>query len=494
MESALAFTSLFADAVSAAHVMQNYVGPMIRLLAGLAGVLCSGYLVVGGFQYMASRGKPDEMLQAKTVIRNSIIGLVLVFASVTLSSILTNSYGTPGNGQSSAVPQLQDIQPAPSSNGLVEVVIKAVTGLLNNIVQSVAKPFLDALSFFTSQTPLMAENPSVFSLWLVTVAIADALFALVLVLLGLKVMSASVFGFEETPLKQLLPRVALIFVLLNSSIFFIDMIIELSNTLIKAMGSTTGSDNVWQVLTKVVDQSGGQGVAALLIMVAFVIVSFFLLIYYIARLVTLYIGAVLAPLVSLLWLVPGFRDFSESAMKTYLTTIFVLFIHVVILNLAASLLTGMAAGTNGAPPNTLMALAVGLATIIVLLKTQGVMMQFSYASIGPRTARKLGGEFVNGISHLSKARNITNVVPTRGSKTSPKGSGGTTTVRSNKQLTSNGQAVSTKTNRQAAGEQTSRRGTSDKAAPTGTTTPAPKVSEKPDLSKVAKVSKPMEKK
>jgi hypothetical protein len=55
-----------------------------------------------------------------------------------------------------------------------------------------------------------------------------------------------------------------------------------------------------------------------------------------------------------------------------------------------------------------MAMVTGLATVIALLKTQGVMMQFSYASVGPRTARKLGGQFMTGVSYMTgKGRAVT---------------------------------------------------------------------------------------
>jgi hypothetical protein len=253
----------------------------------------------------------------------------------------------------------------------------------------------------------MADNSSVFNLWLAMVGIADVLFVLIIALVGFHVMSATTFGFDEIEVKHLLPRIALIFVLLNTSIFIIDGIIELSNALIRAINAAGSPDSVWMTLTKVVKESGGQGVAALLIMVAFLIFSLILLVYYVGRLVTLFIGTVLAPLVLLIWLIPSFRDFSETAAKTYLTTIFVLFVHVIILQLAASLFTGMSA-TPGITASTLMAMVTGLATVIALLKTQGVMMQFSYASVGPRTARKLGGQFMTGVSYMTgKGRAVT---------------------------------------------------------------------------------------
>ena len=194
----------------------------------------------------------------------------------------------------------------------------------------------------------------------------------------------------------------MIFVLMNSSIFLIDGIIALSNALIKAVGLISGSSSVWDTLMKVVEQTSGLGIAALLIMVAFVLCSIVLLVYYVMRLVTLYIGAVLAPLVSLTWLIPGFRDFAETAFKTYLTTIFVLFVHVVILQLSASLFSGMAtASGDNKVPDTLMAMVTGIATILLLLKAQGVMMQFSYVSMGTRNMRKLGGQFINGVSYMT---------------------------------------------------------------------------------------------
>jgi type IV secretory pathway TrbL component len=189
--------------------------------------------------------------------------------------------------------------------------------------------------------------------------------------------------------------------MINTSIFLIDAVIELSNVLISAITKISGASSVWDTLTAVVKESGGQGAAALLLMLAFLIFIVILLIYYVGRIVVLFLGAVLSPLVIVLWLLPGFRDFSVSAAKTYITTIFVLFVHVVILQLAATLFVGMSATTGNNVPNVLMSVVVGLATVFVLLKTQGMMMQFSYVSMGASNARKLGSQFMNGVSYMT---------------------------------------------------------------------------------------------
>lgn len=397
---AMNFT-IMADSSGAVAAMRDYIAPTIRTLAALASIACVFFLVNGGYLYMTSAGKPDTLDYAKRVMKNAVLGLVIVLGATTLTSLLTSAYGQHTGSTESVIPSLQAIPPQDVNNGLIDVLIKAVTGLLNNIIQAVATPFLAALDFFTKSTPLMVSNPSVFNLWLAIVGMTNMLFIIVLALLGFHVMSATTFGFDEIEFKHLLPRIGLVFLLINTSIFAIDGIIELSNTLIVAIGKVSGASTVWATLSGVLKGSGSQGVAALLMMLAFLIFSVFLLVFYVLRLVTLFIGAVLSPLVILVWLVPGFRDFSETAIKTYITTIFILFVHVVILLLAASLFTGMTSVGPNQVPDTLLAMVIGLATVLALLKTQGVMMQFSYASMGARNARRLGDQFMNGVSYMT---------------------------------------------------------------------------------------------
>lgn len=402
MRSLLAMPlTLMADSSSASSVMHAYVAPVIRTLCVVASLVCVFFLVNGGYHYMTSSGKPEQLDHAKRVLRNALVGLIIVLAAGVLTEFLVHAYAGSHAATNASLPKLEAIPPNQVSNGLVAVLIKAVTGLLNNIIQAVAQPFLHALSFFTSSTQLMASNSAVFNLWLAMVGIADTLFVVVVALLGFHVMSATTFGFDEIEFKHLLPRFGLIFLGINTSIFAIDGVIEISNAMIKAVNAAGDGATVWSVLSEVVKQAGAQGVAALLIMLTFLIFSVILLVYYIGRLITLYVGAVLSPIVFLAWLIPGFRDFSETAAKTYITTIFVLFVHVVILQLAASLFVGMAYGVDNHVPDTLMAMVTGLATLVALLKTQSVMMQFSYMSLGPRNMRRLGGQFLNGVGYMT---------------------------------------------------------------------------------------------
>ena len=404
--------SLFADTSGAISTVRDWVLPAVQNIAGLASAVAVLLIVYAGYLYITSRGNPERMETAKGLLKKSMIGLAIILAAVVLTSLLTGSYSAPQNPANATMPNLQAIEPKSESNGWLDMIINAITGVLVKLINGAATPFLNALDFFTKSTPSMASNQSVFNFWLAMVGICWALLILVIALVGFHVMSASALGFDEVDLRQLIPRFLLIFALMSSSIFLIDGIIGLSNVLITAVGQISGAASVWTTLTGVVEKTSGLGLAALFIMLAFVLFSIVLLVYYVMRLVTLYLGAVLSPLVILLWIVPGFRDFAETAFKTYITTIFVLFVHVVILQLSASLFAGMAtASGDNAVPDTLMAIVTGIATIFMLLKAQGAMMQFSYVSTGARNLKKLGGTFINGVNHMTThTRKATNTI------------------------------------------------------------------------------------
>jgi len=389
-------------AVSAAgDSMRSFVAPVFAAMIGLAALTSTFFLVNGGIAYMTSSGRPDKLEHAKIVIRNALIGLALVIAAGTVTAILSHAYQSAGGSAVQQMPALTSIKPAASSGGLVDVLINAIVGLFQRIIQSAAQPFLSALTYFTKATPLMGANSSVFNLWLAMVGIADALFVLVVALLGFHVMSYASLGLEEIEFKHLLPQLGLAFLAINMSIFGIDAIISLSNAMIHALYAAFPGTTVWQALESVASQSAGMGLVALMILVVFLVFAVILLVYYVTRLVTLYLGAILAPLLVLLWLLPGFKDFAVTAAKTYLAVIFVLFVHVLILLLAASIFAGMVAGSPNNALDPVMAAIVGVATLIALLKTQGVMNQLSYVSLGPKSLRRLGGQFVNSVSYAT---------------------------------------------------------------------------------------------
>lgn len=399
------FASLLSGVANFAVVnadLQNYLRPIMYSLVGLAGVVSTFFIIQGGIEYMTSSGKPEKLEHAKKIMRNALIGLVIVIAAGTLTSILTSAYQESGGSVAEQLPVLESVPVEDGGGGITEVLINAIIGLFKHIITAAGKPFIEALSYFTHETPLMAENPAVFKLWLTVLGIANVLFVLGVALIGFQVMSAASFGLEEMEFKQLLPKLIATFLLMNMSIFAIDAVISLSNAMISAVENIYSASTVWDTLKLVAEGSDTYGFVALLVMVVFLILSLMLLVFYVLRIVTLYVGAVLAPIVALLQIIPGFKDFSLTAIKAYIVNVFVLFLHVIILTLTATLFAGIRAD-SGTPNNAIMSLIVGVAALLALLRTQAVLMQMTYVSAGPRAMRRLGTQFMNGVSYTTQA-------------------------------------------------------------------------------------------
>lgn len=363
----------------------------------VAAVLCTLFVVFGGYYYMTSAGNPDKLERAKKTLRNAFIGFVVVLSAGALVAIMQNAY-TQKAVQPTPVAQVQ-VQQTKNDCPLCEVVNQSISGFINGIVQSIGKPVIDALKQFTTATPLMAQNGAVFNLWVVIVAITDVLFLLAVGLIGFRIMSSSVLGFEDVDLRSLIPQMILVFIIANMSIFAIDAIITVSNAMIQALLIGMSNDIIWTALGGLIATAATVNIGILFFIAVAIILAVMLLIYYLKRLIVLYIGAVLSPLIVLLWLLPSFRDFAVSAAKMYITTIFVLFVQVAVLMLAVSLFSGLVQGEG----NAFMTALLAIATLSVLLSTNRTMNQLTMISAGGQGMRKLGNTFVRGVSHVASS-------------------------------------------------------------------------------------------
>jgi hypothetical protein len=65
---------------------------LIEDLIKIAGYLAAGYLIWGGFKYIKSQGEPGEITQSRTIITNSIIGLVIVLIAVAIVQFIAGTF------------------------------------------------------------------------------------------------------------------------------------------------------------------------------------------------------------------------------------------------------------------------------------------------------------------------------------------------------------------------------------------------------------------
>ncbi len=70
--------------------VENFIRSIIKVIAGLAGLIATGFFVVGGFTYITSSGNPEQLDKAKRTLTWSAIGLAIVIAAFVISNIVTS--------------------------------------------------------------------------------------------------------------------------------------------------------------------------------------------------------------------------------------------------------------------------------------------------------------------------------------------------------------------------------------------------------------------
>ncbi len=386
-------TAFAASNSDVAHFTQD----SLTIIASLAALACVFFLIRGGYIYITSTGKPEALIEAKRTIQRALIGLAIVLGATVISSLLNGAFTHPAGPAIGTSLDLSPLTPAKEDGSLAKILLDAIAGFLQNIIQTATKPILDGITSFLTNTPALATNSVVFNFWLIMTGIVDSLFALVIALLGFNVMSASTFGFEETSLKQLLPRIGLAFLLANTSIFLIDWIVQLCQVLVHAiLNSTGGLGQAWilNAFSPGGLLSGGTVIITLIFVVVFVLLAVILLLFYITRLMILALGAVVSPFIFMIWLLPRWSDFAEGLMKSYVVMVFSLFVHVVIIQLASAFLTI----PNQVGTNPLISILIGIAMLGLLLKSTGAMIQLALASQATGAFRKMGGQLMNVLS------------------------------------------------------------------------------------------------
>ena len=69
--------------------VENFIRSIIKVVAGLAGLVATGFFVAGGFTYITSSGNPEHLHKAKKTLTWSAVGLAIVIAAFVISNIVT---------------------------------------------------------------------------------------------------------------------------------------------------------------------------------------------------------------------------------------------------------------------------------------------------------------------------------------------------------------------------------------------------------------------
>ena len=75
-----------------------FIHSVISALSGIAGLIATGFFVLGGLKYITSSGNPHNLEHAKRTIVFSALGLAITLAAFVISNIVTTLATSAFNG------------------------------------------------------------------------------------------------------------------------------------------------------------------------------------------------------------------------------------------------------------------------------------------------------------------------------------------------------------------------------------------------------------
>jgi len=83
---------------SSADSIEETISKAINAILGLTGMIFFVYMIYGGYLWMTANGKEENVEKAKHIIRNTIIGLIIVLSAYAISNYVVSAMLEPGNG------------------------------------------------------------------------------------------------------------------------------------------------------------------------------------------------------------------------------------------------------------------------------------------------------------------------------------------------------------------------------------------------------------
>ncbi|HEU0166833.1 MAG TPA: conjugal transfer protein TrbL family protein [Chloroflexota bacterium] len=263
-------------------------------------------------------------------------------------------------------------------DGIAEALKQMVGGLMSSQINVI------------TQTPPAASYGSgaVLSLWGIVRAIANAALALVAAWAGFDLMLREHIGSPYHEVAEILPRLVLGAVLVNTSLSWGQLVIDVENALCGAIGAASLPG--WQDLTVESGQVLIQALAAL----AYLVTSLLLLLQMYVRLALIDLLLVTSPIALLCWVLPQTQRWSSLWSSAFFGAVFGQFAQVVALKLGDALMNDV---SMPSADGHLLTMFLGIALMTLTIKIPAI--------IGRSTGDGLG--FTRYLVYRQAARALT---------------------------------------------------------------------------------------
>lgn len=269
-------------------------------------------------------------------------------------------------------------------------VLSNLVGTLSQGLHDLIATVLGSALNFITQTPAAGSyaSPTVRALWNVVRLVADAALALVALWGGFSVMAREHLHAPYHEAMELVPRLVLGALLVNTSLSWGQIAIDANNALCQLIGQT--SLPAWERASRA-SQLLADSVATLI----YLITGLLLVLQMLMRLALVDVLLVVAPLGLLCWVLPQTQGWARLWSHTFSAAVFTQFLQVVTLKLGGSLVTDL---TPMAPDSALLAVFLGIAVLALTLKIPGLLrthvgdgLGFARVVIYGQAARALAG-------------------------------------------------------------------------------------------------------
>lgn len=96
--------------------IRQIIGTIIKVFLGLLGIILLGLVLYGGYLYMTAGGNEEQVTQAKRILRNGVIGLVIILLSYAIVTFVLRALGV-GQGGASGIGGAGDTTGVQNFNG-----------------------------------------------------------------------------------------------------------------------------------------------------------------------------------------------------------------------------------------------------------------------------------------------------------------------------------------------------------------------------------------
>ena len=249
-----------------------------------------------------------------------------------------------------------------------DVFDQAMVDLLNGISTALKRVIAGVMGSslnVITQTPAQASynNPMVRSLWGTVRTIANSALLLVGLVAGINLMLRDQIGAPYHDAMELLPRLALGFLLVNTSMSWGQLVIDANNLLCQAVGQAQLPG--WQGA-----DAGSQLLAQVIAALIYLITGLLLLIQSLMRLALIDVLLAVAPLALLCWVLPQTQSWARLWSTTFFGGVATQFVQVLALKLGGSLMTDL---TPMAGDAAMLAVFLGIALLALTLKIPSLM-------------------------------------------------------------------------------------------------------------------------